>query len=92
MTFLAIQLRRRVRRRGKKHSCTRGSVCVLEDVEHRERLGHGSVGRTRSLGSDVMTVTQPREPASRFVRVSCFNSLDVDRRVHDWVLTDFGLC
>ena len=29
-----------------------------------------------------MTWTQPREPASRFLRVSCFTSLD--RRVHDW--------
>ena len=55
-------------------------------VEHGERLGHGSVD---ALGSDVMTLTQPREPASRLLRVS---SLDVDRRVRDWAFTDFGLC
>ena len=35
MTFLAIQLRGRVRRGGDKHSCTRVSVCVLEDMEDK---------------------------------------------------------
>ena len=39
-------------------------------------------------------VTTPREPASRFLRVSCFkfNSLAVDGHVYDWALTDFGRC
>ena len=42
-----------------------------------------------SGGSNVMTLNtwRPREPASRLPRVS---SLDVDRRVHDWALADFG--
>ena len=64
MTVLAIELRRHVR--GETPSCTRVSICVLEDMEDESRETRTRKrGPTRSLGSDVMTWTQPRAPASR---------------------------
>ena len=66
------------------HRCVSLVSRALHDKKHAQE--------TRARQNDVTT---PREPASRLLRVSCFQLLDVDRHFYDfydWALTDFGPC